>query len=252
MTPPRRASRRRAALALTLALALGAAPPALAQTDTAPSFDATGFSNVYVTNVTGGGLAYMPADEAIVPFQIPAATGGNGAITYTAATNPMPPGLKFDATGTDAGGCTASDLPVGTAATWATAPRTICGTPTGTGSTLVRVQAHDGDSNRASSDAASLSFTIFIASASVASSTPSSLTEHALDTATVNVALRNATFSSSVTTASFELVTAIPNVSIASVATSTSTTLTLAFSGNFDTVETLAVTVLEPAYSGSA
>ena len=39
----------------------------------------------------------------------------------------LPAGPKLDATGTDAGGCTAADLPTGTAPTWATAPRTVPG-----------------------------------------------------------------------------------------------------------------------------
>ena len=160
----------------------------------------------------------MPAGEAIVPFQIPVATGGNGAITYTTAFNPLPAGLKFDATGTDAGGCTASDFPVGTAASWATAPRTVCGTPTtATAGVLVYFVAHDADSNRSNSDRDTWNVTFNVYAASIASTSPASLTATNLNTAAVNVRLRNATFQSGVTTASFELVTTIPGLSISQV-----------------------------------
>ena len=47
----------------------------------------------------------------IVPFQLPAASDGNGDLSYTTAG--LPAGLNFDATGADAGGCTAADFPTG-------------------------------------------------------------------------------------------------------------------------------------------
>ena len=71
----------------------------LAAADTAPSFGGDSVS-----------AQYFRRGAAIVPFQIPAATGGNGA-TYTAAN--LPPGLKLDATYTDASGYIVSDFPVG-------------------------------------------------------------------------------------------------------------------------------------------
>ena len=196
---------------------------------------------------------YFRRGVAIAPFQIPAATGGNGAITYASA-DALPPGLKFDATGTDPGGCTAADFPPGTAATWATAPRTICGTPTSSGRN-VDIHAHDADSNRTSSDRAVLGLTILVVSADITSTTPSTLTEGSLHGATVALQLDWATFASGVTAASFELVTAIPNVSISGVSggalNSRTATLTLAFTGDFDAAETLAVKVLAAAHNRS-
>ena len=83
--------------------------------------------------------------------------------------------------------------------------------------------------------------------ASISSTSPAALTEASLHTAQVTVALANATYASGVTTASFELVTDIPSVSIASVSSvssgDTTATLTLAFSGDFSAVDTLAVQV---------
>ena len=93
--------------------------------------------------------------------------------------------------------------------------------------------------------------------AAIASTNPASLTEAALSggTVTVTVALTNATFASGVTASSFELVTNIPNVSVSQVSGggmgTTSATLTLAFTGDFSAVETLAVRVLAAAHSGS-
>ena len=207
-------------------------------TDTAPTFGAGLSTNRY------------PRGVAIAPFQVPAATGGNGAISYTATG--LPAGLKFDATGTDAGGCTASDFPAGTAATWATAPRTICGTPTGRDVGIVAIHAHDADSNRANSDRATLDFTISIFLADITATTPSPLTEGGLNGATVTVTLTRTSYAGGVTAASFELITAIPNVSISGVSggavNTTTATLTLAFTGDFDAVENLAVKVLDAAH----
>ena len=194
---------------------------------------------------------------AIAPFQIPAATGGNGAITYTASN--LPTGLKFDATGTDEGGCAASDFPTGTAATWATAPRTVCGTPMTSGGLTfgsnVTIHAHDADSNRANSDRASLAFAVVTYRASILRTTPESLTEGNLHGATIHISLGGTDFASGVTTSSFELVTAIPNVSISGLsnyaAGFNTANLTLAFTGDFDAIETLAVKVLDAAHSQS-
>ena len=223
-------------------------PTSVVVTDTAPTFGAASVAN-----------QYFPAGAAIAPFQVPAATGGNGAIDYSLAfnqgANPLPAGLKFDATGTDAGGCTASDFPPGTAATWATAPRTLCGTPTEAGQFPQVVLAHDADSNRDGDDRDSLAFVITVHGASIASTNPSTLTEGNLNTATVSVSLAHTTFGSGVTAASFELVTAIPNVSISGVSNvssgDTTATLTLAFTGDFNATETLSVKVLDAAHSRS-
>ena len=220
--------------------------------DTAPTFGSA--------SVPG---QFFRRGVAIAPFQIPAATGGNGAIGYYSSTQTrptnrsLPAGLKFDATGTDAGGCTAADFPPGTAATWATAPRTVCGTPTsGALTRVVTIVAFDADSNRAFSDEGYLFVTISILAADIASTTPSPLTESSLHGATVQVQLGELTsFASGVTASSFELVTAIPDVSISGVsggALNTATaTLTLAFTGDFSVTETLAVKVLDAAHNRS-
>ena len=82
--------------------------------------------------------------------------------------------------------------------------------------------------------------------ATISATSPAALTE---------ANLNGATFGSGVTTASFELVTDIAGVSVDSVPSvssgDTSAVLTLAFSGNFDAVEMLAVKVLNAAHSAS-
>ena len=208
----------------------------LVAADTAPTF-----SSVF------GADQYFPAGVAIAPFQIPAASGGNGAISYEAAG--LLAGLKFDATGADAGGCAAGDFPSGTADSWATAPRTVCGTPTATGARSVSVLAHDADSNRSPDDRSTYSLDIYVYGASITSTSPASLTEANLNTATVSLSLAHTTFASGVTAASFELVTAIPNVSVSSVSGGATATLTLAFTGDFSASETLAVKVKAAAHN---
>ena len=212
--------------------------------DTAPSFGSATVPH-----------QYFAEGVAIAPFQLPAATGGNGAIDY-AFTNAgrLPAGLKFDATGTDAGGCAAGDFPPGTASSWATAPRTICGTPTAaTPPRLIVVIAHDADSNRHHDDRSPFTFRITVYGASIASTSPATLTEANLNTATVSLSLAHTAFASGVTAASFELVTAIPGLSISQVSGgasgTTTATLTLAFTGDFSASQTLAVKVKAAAHN---
>ena len=89
------------------------------------------------------------AGQAITDFTVPAASGGNGAITYAAAN--LPDGLVFDATGTDTPGCTGTEA------------REICGTPTTAGAArTVTITADDADANMASSDQGMLTFTIAV------------------------------------------------------------------------------------------
>ena len=201
----------------------------VAVADTAPSF--------------GGGVPSKEFEKgvAIQPFQVPAASGGNGAISYS---DDLPPGLKFDATGADADGCPG------------TTPRTVCGTPTVHGYySVAHIYAHDGDSNRASSDRATLTFAIDVGEATIASTTPTSLTEANLNGATVRVDLSAGRFffGGNITKSDFELVTDIPNVSIASAlrASVRRATLTLAFTGNISTDRTLAVKVKAAAHNRS-
>ena len=193
---------------------------------------------------------FFPVGAAIAPFQIPAASGGNGAIDY--GNTSLPAGLKFDATGTDAGGCAAGDFPPGTADSWAAAPRTVCGTPTATGWVSTVIEAHDADSNR-DDDRALLNLSITVYGASITSTSPSSLAEANLNGATVSLSLAQATFASGVTAASFELVTAIPGLSVSQVSGVTTgvttATLTLAFTGDFSAISTLAVRVKAAAHS---
>ena len=91
----------------------------------------------------------------------------------------------------------------------------------------------------------------------IASTSPASLTEANLHTATVSVALTNATFASGVSASSFALLTDIRNVSVSQVSGgvmgTTSATLTLSFTGDstFAAVETLAVQVPAAAHTGS-
>ena len=107
-------------------------------TDSAPTFGTGSVSN----------KTYI-AGSAIADFTVPAASGGNGAITYAAAN--LPDGLVFDATGADSPGCPGTEA------------REICGTPTTAGAAqTVTITANDADGNMASGDQASLTFTIAV------------------------------------------------------------------------------------------
>ena len=88
-------------------------------------------------------------NTAIADFVVPAASGGNGTITYAASG--LPTGLVFDATGTDATGCTGSEA------------REICGTPSVAGTGTVTITADDADTNMAPGDRATLSFAYSVA-----------------------------------------------------------------------------------------
>ena len=88
-------------------------------------------------------------NTAIADFVVPAASGGNGTITYAASG--LPTGLVFDATGTDATGCSGSEA------------REICGTPSVAGSGTVTITADDADTNMAPGDRATLSFAYSVA-----------------------------------------------------------------------------------------
>ena len=109
----------------------------LAPTDEAPSF--------------GNGSAPAKTffrNRAIAAFQVPAATGGNGALAYTASG--LPAGLVFDADGT--GSCPG------------TQPREVCGTPTiaTSGARTVTVTVQDADANRAAGDRDALTFQVTV------------------------------------------------------------------------------------------
>ena len=91
-------------------------------TDTAPSFGANTIAD-----------RFHVQNQAITPFQMPAATGGNGTLAYS--LSPTVPGLRLDP---------------GT--------RTLTGTPTTLGTTSLTYSAADSDPNSANSDIATLSF----------------------------------------------------------------------------------------------
>ena len=93
--------------------------------DTGPSFAGTVADQSYTEG------------EAITPLTLPAASGGEGSLTYS--LRPVPPGLAFDAR-----------------------TRTLSGTPTAAGTYAVDYRVEDGDANAAASDADVLSFTITV------------------------------------------------------------------------------------------
>ncbi len=189
----------------------------LSRGNSVPSFDTPVTTQTFTAGVSS-------------EFQVPAATGGDGVLTYEATG--LPAGLTFDADGS--GSCTGA--------------RTICGTPTAGGTSSVTIYAVDADNDRTPADRGSLSFTINVRGVSISSTNPASLTESNLNSATVTLTLQHALFSSGVSASHFELVTAIPSVSITSLGAgaggTTSAVLTLSFSGNFTTAQTLAVRVL--------
>ena len=191
------------------------------QPDTAPDFSGT------VADMT------LPGNLA-VEFQVPAATGGNGAYRY--AARGLPAGLSFG-------------LP-----DCATA-RTVCGAPTAAHTGTVTITVNDSDSNMAANDRDALTFLVTVpaASASISSTTPPALMETNLNGATLRVELSGTVFVGGVSTSSFQLATTptIAGLSIASAVrdSATQATLTLRFDGmNFDTRATLLVRVLAAAH----
>ena len=99
--------------------------------DVAPSFSGTVGDQSYTK------------DAPISALQLPKATGGNGALTYS-LDGTLPPGLAFT-----------------------TATRTLTGTPTALGTTTMTYTAADSDSNSQASDLASQTFDIVVLSAPV-------------------------------------------------------------------------------------
>ena len=175
-------------------------------------------------------------DFQIPAFQVPAASGGEG-VGYTYSASGLPPGLSFEAPN-----CAA---------------RTVCGTPTAhtTGGQTVTIYAHDGDTNRADSDRASLTFeiTVVTPTAAITSTNPAALTEANLDNATVTVALTDTAFASGVAQSHFTLTTNVPGLTVDALATvnagDTSATLTLDHTGaDFTAVRTIAVNVAAAAH----
>ncbi len=99
---------------------------ALSGTDTAPSFGGVAVDDrTYAT------------DQAIEPLELPAAAGGDGALTYS--LDPDVPGLTFDQ-----------------------APRTLGGTPTQAGTYAMTYTVVDADDNTDAGDADTIEFTITV------------------------------------------------------------------------------------------
>ena len=195
-------------------------------TNAAPSFGSGS-----VTNQT------YRQNHPISQLQVPAASSGNGALTYTAYG--LPAGLSFDSDGS--GACSQA--------------RTICGSPTTVGNSTVRIVVTDQDDTDAS-DRDALTFTVNVVnpSARITATNPSPLVEATLNNATVTVTLANTTFASGVTASSFSLGTVVPGLRIASVAPvssgDTTATLTLGYDGsNFDDQRLFGVTVAAAAHA---
>ena len=194
------------------------------QPNTAPTFTGTVPNKTYRRNVQ------------IATFQVPAATGGEGAGGYAYTATGLPAGLVFE------GVCGA---------------RRVCGTPTAntTGAQTVTIYAADGDTNTDDSDRGVLTFTITVVEPTAAlTSSPAALTEATLNGAELTVTLADTTFESGVTAGSFTLHTNVVGLAVGSLATvtagDTSATLTLAYNDtDFDTARTLAVTVAGAAHS---
>ena len=205
--------------------------------DTAPTF---GMASVSAKT--------FPAGAAIAEFAVPAASGGNGTLSYAAAN--LPSGLVFDATGMDSPGCTGTEA------------REVCGAPDAatSGAVTVTVTATDLDANTAPTDRAALTFTVTVTAGASLASSPSPLAEANLHGASLTVTLIGVTYASGVSASSFQLATAptIAGLSIASVtggaSGSTTATLTLATGAGYDVdaAATLSVTVLAAAHSGAS
>ncbi len=205
--------------------------------DTAPTF---GMASVSAKT--------FPAGAAIAEFAVPAASGGNGTLSYAAAN--LPSGLVFDATGADAPGCPGTEA------------REVCGTPDAatSGAVTVTITATDLDTNTAPTDRAALTFTVTVTAGASLASSPSPLAEANLHGAELAVTLIGVTYASGVSASSFQLATTptIAGLSIASVsggaAGTAVATLTLATGAGYDVdaAATLSVTVLAAAHSGAS
>ena len=114
-----------AALIIALGATGGCKRSTSIPTDTAPSFSEAIADQTYTVG------------EAIAQLTLPAASGGNGELTYS--LEPAVPGLSFDP-----------------------AARTLSGTPTSAGSYALEYRVEDGDANTAASDGAMLTFTVTV------------------------------------------------------------------------------------------
>ena len=184
----------------------------------------------------GGGSVTDKTYVASTPveFQFPAATGGNGALTYTAYQ--LPEGLSLDSDGT--GTCGRA--------------RTICGTPTATGTATVRIAVTDQDHTDID-DRDTMTFAMTVtAGAAITATSPSPLTEANVNSATVTVTLYGTTFVSGAN--AFSLSSFVPGLLIASISSvsagDTTATLTLLQDGtNFDRRRQFRVVVSDASHT---
>ena len=202
---------------------LAAAPQLDAQPDTAPAFATSTLAAMT-----------FPGGVAIQSFQLPAVTAGNGAYVYTPTG--LPEGLSLGAPN-----CVDE--------------RAVCGTPTAATSTTVTVVVEDSDGNDGPGDRDAVTFMVTVppASARVAGTVPTSLTETNLHGATVRVELSGTVFDARIAPSSFELETAptINGLSIASAirTSDTEASLRLRFDRtDFANRSTLLVRVLAAAH----
>ena len=175
---------------------------------------------------------------AIQAFQVPAATGGNGALRYV--VRGLPTGLAFDADGSGSS-CAGN------------APRMVCGIPLAATTTTATIAVQDSDSNTNPTDQDTLTFAVSVTAQRARILLPVALAEATLNNAAVTVGLTDTTFETSVATSSFALTVNPPltGLSVASAAVAkTSAKLTLSYSGgDFNTVRTLSVTVADAAHT---
>ncbi len=111
--------------------------------DTALQFNSQGTDSAPDFGSASVGNKTFPQDLPILPFRIPAATGGNGALVY--AADGLPDGLAFDSDGS--GACQIA--------------RAVCGTPTTSASAAtVTITVTDNDDNTGDRDTLTFDITV--------------------------------------------------------------------------------------------
>ena len=178
-------------------------------------------------------------NELIQPFQVPAATSGNGVLTYMASGLPI--GLVFDADGS--GVCAG------------TAPRMVCGTPTRRGGGPVTITVSDADTSMAN-DEGTLTFNVNVEARAPVVTQPRPLLETNLQNALIRMVLSGGSVFADARRGNFELITTIPGLSISGVAVSDGSTyaeLTLSYDGtDFDVNKSLVVRISGESNSGNS
>ena len=215
---------------VTVTAAPPAAPPAAVTPDP---------PNAAIASTTPSKLAEANLDGAELTVTLTHATFASGVSASGFELVTAIPGLTISRVS----GVTADEATLILAFTGDAAAR-------GTVAVKVLAAAHDGDGDL-------ITGTVAVApssAAAITSTDPAALTEANLDGATLTITLTGATFASGVAASHFTLVTEVPGVSVDRVsgaaAGGRAATLTLAFSGDVSTDETLAVTVAAEAHGG--